>query len=558
MRSWADFEFDPEPHRERLLPLVERLQRDRPSTDREWRRILKDHLRPDGGFYSKAEINSAARAWKLPFAAITKPTRTRSGVAPVTLFTQPYACPGQCIYCPNDVRAPKAYLADEPGVQRARSVGFDPYAQTWNRLLALFRLGHPVSKVEIVILGGTWSNYPEAYQVAFVRGCLRALNDFDGSKNPGPIHGAQIEELPFEITDESYNVRLARQGTEAIPLDWPGLHSEIQRQSESSSKLVGLCIETRPDRAGTEEMDRWRRMGITKVQIGVQNLSDEVLRQNRRGHTAEQVRQTLDSLRLAGFKIQAHWMTNLLGADPELDRREYVRFVNEEHPDEIKLYPCQRIPGTELERRFRRGAWAPYSEDDQRSLLADLLAATPETVRLSRVVRDIPKHWVTEGGVDTNLREGAEEDNRRRGAPLRDLRSREIGAEDEPTMPFRCEERRLDGRSTVERFLSVVDGRDRVLGICRLSLPKCPPPFEELAQCAMIRELHVYGPAVNVGQAGRVQHRGLGEQLISRAVELAKEAGFLKLAVIAAVGTRSYYERFGFVECGRYWIRAVC
>ena len=282
--------------------------------------ILRRHPRDGRGIFSR---NLLVRTYKhlcqtgrLEFDEQTllrlqmKPTRTISGVAPVTVLTKPYPCPGKCIFCPTDVRMPKSYLPDEPGAMRAEQHGFDPYAQTAARIDTFDGNGHATDKIELLILGGTWSSYPRDYQEWFVRRCLDAMNGRDSSSL-----------------------------------------AEAQAWNESARRRnVGLVIETRPDHVTPEEIRWLRRLGVTKVQMGAQSLDDGILDLNQRGHTVEDTRRAMTLLRAAGFKTVLHWMPNLLGATAESDLADFDRLWDDEalRPDEIKIYPCSLLANAEL------------------------------------------------------------------------------------------------------------------------------------------------------------------------------------------------------------------
>ncbi len=508
-------------------------------------RILRRHPKQGRGFYTKREILSAfwdrggvESRGTLESAFVEKirtcPTRSVSGVTPVAVLTRPFPCPGSCIFCPSDHRMPKSYLADEPGCQRAAANGFDPYLQTWNRLLAYRRMGHLTAKIELIVLGGTWSFYPEAYQIWFARRCFEALNDF-GAGHDG--RGRATERPPA-----------------SEPSDWAGLE-EAQRANESSpSRCVGLALETRPDCVSPDEVLRIRRLGGTKVQIGVQSLSDRVLRENRRGHDVAATRRALRLLRGAGFKLHVHWMPNLYGSSPAADVEDFDRLFSDPdfRPDEIKIYPCSVMAGVELERHYRSGAWRPYTHEELLEVLSQCLRRIPEYCRLTRLVRDIPSHHILAGNKLTNFRELVTSRLAEQGLRSRDIREREIRGR--PYDPGR-----LRLRSTVydtslgrEHFLQFVTPGDRVAALLRLSLPAS-------GDGAMIREVHVYGVAADLGERSprKAQHSGLGRRLVEEAARLSAEAGHRDLAVISAVGTRDYYRSLGFHDRGLYQHRGL-
>ncbi|CAG0947453.1 partial tRNA uridine(34) acetyltransferase, partial [Anaerolineae bacterium] len=336
-------------------------------------RLLRRYPRASGQF-SKDQLVAAYRHFcdsgQLTFDAGVlrrlqmKPTRTISGVATVTVLTKPFPCPGECIFCPTDVRMPKSYLHDEPGASRAESHGFDPYHTTLSRLRALDNIGHATDKIELLILGGTWSYYPEEYQRWFIKRCFDALN-----------------------------------GVDAVSLE------EAHHLNETAvHRNVGLVVETRPDYVDADEVRRLRSYGVTKVQLGAQSCDDHILELNKRGHTVEQTRQAVTLLRAAGFKIQLHWMPNLLGATPESDRIDYLRLWTDPglRPDELKIYPNALVREAELVQWFDRGEYQPYTDAELIELIADCKTSTPRYVRLNRIIRDIPKEHIVAGSTLSN------------------------------------------------------------------------------------------------------------------------------------------------------------
>jgi elongator complex protein 3 len=570
--------FSPERYASELAALIGELDQLAEVGGEGYRQALRRHPKDGRGFFSKSEIIrgfrhlNAALAWgrdEDEFAARLrmKPVRTASGVAPVTLLTKPHPCPGRCIFCPSDVRMPKSYLSDEPGAQRAAQHRFDPYAQTLSRLRAYHHTGHRVDKAELIVLGGTWSSYPEAYQIWFVKRSFDALNDFarwrDGELAPPATTGLEWAELGERIDgrriDRSYNrivddhAELNGDGRLAAEVaTWEAL-AAVQRTNETAAaRCVGLVVETRPDHLTPSEVLRMRRLGATKVQLGFQSLSDEVLAANHRGHDVAATRRAVRLLRGAGLKIHAHWMPNLYGSSPELDVEDYERLFADPdfRPDELKIYPCSLIESAELMAYWQDGRWRPYDQGELLEVLVECLRRTPESCRLTRVIRDIPGTDIVAGNRRTNFRELAEAELARRGLPARDIRAREVRHRAVELGELELRETRYGTSVGEERFLQYVTPDDRLAAFLRLSLPNAAVQIGEIATSAMIREVHVYGRLVGLGErrAGRSQHLGLGTLLIERAVDLAAEAGFADLAVISAVGTRDYYRRLGFAD----------
>ncbi len=571
-------------------------------------RLVRAEAKRAGRQFSRDELIQAYRAFAgqdglPPFDEVVierlrlKPVRTSSGVTPVTVLTKPFPCPGECIFCPNDVRMPKSYLSDEPGAQRAEQNSFDPYLQTYSRLTTYYATGHPTDKIEVIILGGTWSFYPESYQIWFVRRIFDALHDFgagvdrtaeveaalreasqlhpERNKTDARIDGARFERTYNQVVQSVYKdeMRRSRELADEVaaglrprsPIDeyatWDELEA-AQRDNESAAcRCVGLVIETRPDHISPEEVLRIRRLGCTKVQIGFQSLNDEVLRKNRRGHTVAATRRAVSLLRRMGFKIHAHWMPNLYGSTPELDIEDYRRMFRDPDfcPDELKVYPCSLIESAELMRCHQAGEWRPYTHDELLHVLVECFKATPEYCRLTRVIRDIPSTDIVTGNKLTNFRQIVDDELRRRGERCMDIRAREVRLAAVDPTALRLDE--LSYRTSVgeERFLQFITAERQIAGFLRLLLPVTPPLTDELEGAAIIREVHVYGQALDLGESGggRAQHIGLGTRLIERAAAIAQAQGCRRLAVISAVGTRGYYRKRGFADGALYQVRAL-
>ena len=430
----------------------------------ELQRVLRRYPKNGCGLFSKSDLVRGFRFYRDRFdprlgsdafmdRLRMKPVRTISGVAPVTVLTKPFPCPGRCIFCPSDVRMPKSYLSDEPGAQRAAQHQFDPYLQTLSRLQAFYNNGHPVDKIELIILGGTWSHYPEGYQIWFIKRCFDAMNEFS-SAAPSVLPKV-TPAIDFRDLDERVNGRsIARNYNQVIndfadlqpadldqSADWAELES-VQRLNETTeARCVGLVVETRPDHLTLEEAIRIRRLGATKVQIGYQSLSDEVLELNHRGHDVAATRRAMVILRQAGFKIHAHWMPNLYGSDPEKDIADYERIFADPafRPDELKIYPCSLIESAELMAYYERGEWRPYEHDELLHVLTTCMRQTPGYCRLTRVIRDIPGTDIVDGNRLTNFRELAERELEALGESSGDIRAREIRDEKVDNAQLRLE-----------------------------------------------------------------------------------------------------------------------
>lgn len=528
-----------------------------------------------------------------------KPRRSASGVATITVITKPWPCGGDCLFCPNDLRMPKSYLHNEPACERAEHNWFDPYLQVTSRLTALTQMGHATDKIELIVLGGTWSDYPQAYQIWFISELFRALNEFDEGAVAGAAERrAWYRDAGFPQTSEQFEAfaadaqqRIAHEGIsyncafrELYGSSAPWLLAarfqtasleRLEREHAVNElarhRVVGLVIETRPDAITPEALTLVRRLGCTKVQVGIQTLDQGILDANDRGISLGRIERAFELLRVFGFKIHAHAMANLLGATPERDKADYLRLVSGPafQPDEIKLYPCALISGARLEGCHRDGSWRPYSEEELLDVLVSDVAATPSFCRISRMIRDFSSHDIVAGNKKPNLRQLVEARLREMGRSdgIREIRFREVGTGEVDLDSLRLDIVPYETTNTSERFLQWVAPDNRIAGFLRLSLPKSGS-IEGLEAAehvlpvsegeAMIREVHVYGFATHLGEGGTsAQHAGLGRKLVERACAIARDEGYERINVISAVGTRAYYRRLGFADHGLYQQRKL-
>ena len=524
-----------------------------------------------------------------------KPRRTASGVATITVITRPHTCSSNCIYCPCDLRMPKSYLANEPACQRAELTFFDPYVQVAARLQALHQMGHSTDKVELIVLGGTWSDYPQSYQYWFIKELFRALNEWPNSpshiqerldwyssfglQNSEETLSSFVAEQQEAVFDDTatYNQAFHKLYDTSQPHQsaWSQMQStydelvEQQRINETAvARVVGLVIETRPDTITPDNLRMFRQLGCTKIQIGIQSTRQEILDANKRQMSVAQIKRAFSLIRLYGFKIHSHLMVNLLGATPEADKQDFKTFVTDPGflPDEIKLYPCALVSGTQLVQKYREGAWQPYAKDDLVDVLVQDVLNTPPYVRISRMIRDISATDILVGNKHTNLRQMVEqelaaEDVARR---VQEIRFREINQQQVSAAELTLQDFPYTTAVSDEHFLQWVTADNKIAGFCRLSLPHwdkltsgaCDVSANELLVQpgqAMIRELHVYGQALSLGAEGMsAQHQGLGQKLLAKASSIAAEAGYTSLNVISSIGTRTYYRAQGFTDAGLY------
>lgn len=506
----------------------------------ELQKALRRHPLPDGqGFLAKHTLVAAYRelvrsgAWQEDAELLArirmKPVRTLSGVTTITVLTKPFPCPGECIFCPSETDMPQSYLPDEPGARRGVENEFDPYRQVSSRLKALREVGHPTDKIELLILGGSWSAYPREYREWFTRRCFEALNE----ENP------QDDQPEAKLVDAQ------------------------QHNETGAHRCVGLVLETRPDLITREELIFNRRLGATKLQIGIQSMDENVLALNRRGHSAAQAIEAARLIRAAGYKLVAHWMPNLLGATLESDRADFARLweTGSIQPDELKIYPCQLLRSAELYRYWERGDYQPYTEAKLISLLADIKPGVPRYCRINRVIRDIPSPNVVEGNRNTSLRQDVARELERRGTPCACIRCREVRRGQVDVGALRLNDLVYGTASTEEHFLSFDTREDKLAGFLRLSLPLETNALRlaDLEGAAIIREVHVYGQSIEVGAGlpGAAQHVGLGSRLLLEAERISREGGYANLAVISAVGTRRYYAARGFEPRELYMVKPL-
>ena len=529
-----------------------------------------------------------------------KPRRTASGVATITVITRPHTCSSNCIYCPCDLRMPKSYLANEPACQRAELTFFDPYVQVAARLQALHQMGHSTDKVELIVLGGTWSDYPESYQYWFIKELFRALNEWPSSPNHiqerlnwYTSFGLQnSEEALFSFVAEqqtavfddtaTYNQAFHKLYDTSQPHQsaWSQMQStydelvEQQHVNETAAaRVVGLVIETRPDTITPDNLHMFRQLGCTKIQIGIQSTRQEILDANQRQMSVAQIKRAFSLIRLYGFKIHSHLMVNLLGATPEADKQDFKTFVTDPGflPDEIKLYPCALVSGTQLVQKYREGAWQPYVKDELVDVLVQDVLATPPYVRISRMIRDISATDILVGNKHTNLRQMVEQEltSEDVASRVQEIRFREINQQQVSAADLTLQDFVYTTAVSDEHFLQWVTANNKIAGFCRLSLPHwdkltagaCDVTANELLVQpgqAMIRELHVYGQALSLGSEGMsAQHQGLGQKLLAKASSIAAEAGYSSLNVISSIGTRAYYRAQGFSDAGLYQQKAL-
>jgi len=449
---------------------------------------------------------------------VKRKVRSESGIANITVLTKHYACPGKCIFCPSEPEMPKSYLSNEPAMMRAILNDFDGYNQVKNRLKGLERTGHPTDKIEIIVAGGTFSYYPKDYQTTFIKQVFNALNEDKKSTS---------------------------------------LEDAIKKNETAKHRCVGLSLETRPDWINEEEIKRMRKLGATKVEIGIQTLDDEILDKNKRGHSVQQVRDAMKLLKNAGFKINAHMMPNLYGSNMKKDLEMFKMLFEDPdfRPDWLKIYPCVVTPYSELEKLHKAGEHTTYTDDELINLLIEMKQHIPEYVRVARLYRDIPAESILGGSKISNMRQIIHEKMAKQGQKCKCIRCREI----KNIVPIKVEliEREYESSDGKEYFLSFEDTvNDKLIAFLRLRIPS-ETFIKDLEDASVIREVHTYGVQVPVDKEGRgaMQHKGYGKKLLKRAGEITKKHKLSKMAVISGVGVREYYKKQGFELMETYMVK---
>ncbi|HQG57948.1 MAG TPA: tRNA uridine(34) 5-carboxymethylaminomethyl modification radical SAM/GNAT enzyme Elp3 [Candidatus Dojkabacteria bacterium] len=514
-----------------------------------WQILSKKFTYENGRLLSKHEIISYINALsseqranvylnnpKLKSLLSVKRVRSMSGIVPITIFTKPYFCSGNCVFCPTDNTLPKSYLSDEPAVQRAIGQNYDPYFQIIRRLESLRNNNHSTDKVEIIISGGTWDDYSFEYRVDFIKKIFIALNHLDLNKYA------------------TYSL------------------DELQSINETAlSRCVGMSIETRPNKISIDSIKEYRKFGVTKVQLGVQSMNDQILLANNRMHTAQDTFEAINLLRINGFKIMVHWMCNLYQATIEKDYEDFKSLFDKNtgiYPDEMKIYPCVLVEKTALYELYKKNKYKPYSTSDLIELLVKCKRIVPPYTRISRLFRDIPTNNIIAGTTLTNLREYVLKKMHQDGFKCNCIRCNEIKEEKPSIRELTLNTVEYNTNNTIEFFLSFRTKHDKIAGFLRLSILNNTKQANKTILNSMnaeliedfdccIRELHVYGPSepISITQnsdSQYTQHRGIGTQLLKEAEKIALSYNCKKLGVISAVGTRQYYMKRGFEFTGEY------
>ena len=473
---------------------------------------------------------------------IKRKVRTLSGIANITVMLKAFGCPGQCIFCPTQEGMPKSYFSTQPAMLRAVRNNFDAYSQVKARLNGLKTQGHDITKIDIRTAGGTWSSYLPEYQEHFIKSIYFALNE--GAGEPLPL--------------EEANQKIAEAQLEDL----------IRENETTTSRCVGLWIETRPDWVTHKEINKLRRFGVTGIELGIQTTDDKVNEFCKRGHGMKESEYATKLSRDAGLKICHHLMPNLPTATIESDLQTiHDTFQTDKlQPDYIKIYPCMVVPTTELADMYEKdpSVHQAYSDEELIDLLIECKKNVPEYCRIIRILRDFPSELVLEGTKTLNLRQIIHQ----RGIKCKCVRCREIKGQKFENQNVQIRETWYDANQGQEVFIQAEEPTlDKLIGLVRLRLTSEDETSTEIPELkgktALIRELHVYGQQKSLKKKrGEVlksesQHQGFGKRLMSHAERVAKENGFTKIAVISAIGTREYYRKLGYELEGTYMTKKI-
>lgn len=469
---------------------------------------------------------------------IKRKIRSLSGVVIVSVLTKSYPCPGNCIYCPKEKDLPKSYLSGEPAVERAKRLSFNPYLQVQKRLEMLENEGHNTEKIELRIIGGSFSAYPKKYKEWFLKECFRACNEFGKTKIYNP-------------TSKTHHLQ------------------QEQKQNETAKhRLVGISIETRPDLINEKEIKALRELGVTLVELGVQTIFDDILQKCQRGHDIKETIRATKFLKDAGFKVLYQMMPNLPGATLEKDLAAFKELFENPNfkPDWLKIYPCVVLKEAPLYKLWKEGKYKPYSDEELIKLLCEIKKNTPYWVRIARLFRDIPSPKIQSGSKISNLREVVLKKLKEEGKFCHCIRCREVKESYDPKEKVYLQRENYEASNGKEIFLSFENKeRTKLFAFLRLRIPS--PVFSKekhflpcLQNTAIIREIHTYGALTPLHQRTNLspQHQGMGKNLIKEAEDIVKnEFRLSKIAVISGVGVRNYWRKLGYRLKDTYMIKQL-
>jgi len=459
------------------------------------------------------------RNLSLEKAMLSRAIRTQSGVAVISVLTKPSTCPGKCIFCPTEKNMPKSYLSNEPAVMRAIMNKFDPYRQVQSRIKALELNGHSTEKIELIIMGGTFSYFPKPYQKKFITRCFQGCNDYP-QKKKGTFKGTL-------------------KGT---------LLNKQKRNEKTKHRIVGLTLETRPDYIDKKEILNFRELGCTRVEIGVQTIFDDILKLNNRGHNIEKTIQATKLLKNAGFKINYHIMPGLLGSTPQKDYKIFEKLFSDQNfqPDMLKIYPTVVTKNSELYKLWKKGEYKAMTDHQFENLIIKIKnTVIPLYTRIQRLVRDIPLPSIEAGPKISNLRQLVAEKTNCQCIRCREIKG-EYSAKDQVILD-RIDYTASKGKEIFLQFVS--PNKNKLYALLRLRISNDANKnhfIPALRNTALIREVHTFGKSVSISKnsTSSPQHIGLGKRLIKEAEKIAKkEFGISKISVISGIGVRDYYRK---------------
>ena len=494
------------------------------KTKRRWAKILKSMPANSAILAAYNQLVTENKCQLRPDIERTlkvRKVRTMSGVAPFAVMMKPFTCPGNCIYCATEPGMPKSYMSDEPAASRAKKANFDPAIQVKQRLEQMEATGHKPEKLQIIVIGGTFGAYPTDYRRKFIKTIFDACN----GEVSESIERAQI------------------------------------KNETAKYRIIGLSVETRPDWVTPEEIKLMREWGVTKVQLGVQALDNKILLAISRGHNVDAIVKATQLLRDHGFKINYHIMPNLPTSTPQkdVDMGKQLFADDRFRPDTLKIYPCIVLPGTRLYDLWKSGAYESYDDETLLTTLIGIKQAVPTYCRIDRLVRDITKKWTVSGTLKTNMRELVLDTMKKDGVVCRCIRCREVRDNSLKPSNVTIADLSYKANDGIEHFLSFED-QNYLYAMLRLRFPpKYDGVFTVLKNAALIRELQVFGEQVGIDKKNKnaSQHQSLGKQLLKRAEEMAKAAGYQKIAVISGVGVRGYYRKLGYKLEASYMVKEV-
>ena len=437
--------------------------------------------------------------------SVKKPVRSKSGITPLTVVLKPKRCDhGVCIYCPGGDFVPQSYTDKSPAIMRAMALQYDIGKQVKARMESLVAMGHPVEKIELIFIGGTFLQYPVDYQYESVKACYDVLNE-----------------------------------KKSKTLD------EAKKLNESAKhRVVAFCIENRPDNCSNEDIKRMREFGCTRVELGVQILCNLVYKKVNRGHTVQDVVDATKRLKDAGFKVGYHIMPGIPYSNPKKDLAKFKLVFKDERfrPDQLKIYPCQIVETSALSKIYKKINYKPYTDEQIKSLVKEMFKVIPRYCRVMRIMREIPKEKMKLEAASTSMRGDLHKELKNKG--LKEIRLREIGFQnpEEVDLNVKLKVFEYNASGGQEYFLEIVNKDDVLFGLLRLRIKSVGK-----SKIALVRELHVYGQSLNLGEKGFIsQHKGFGKWLMSEAEKIAKEKNCKDIKVISGVGVREYYRKLGY------------